>query len=132
MIKLPLRYIENLPIQDSRGLPSLHFHPKSTKQAIVTSLQNRATVICSNEDDLRKEYQQKASTLTANGYPQNILTKKHRKIDNHTAQEKPTGTAIIPYAPGISEKLRRMGNKYGIRTAFRSSTTFHVNVGNDI
>ena len=58
----------------------------------------------------------------ANGYPQNILTKKHRNTDNPKAQEKPTGSAIIPYAPGISEKLRRIGNKYGIRTAFRSCT----------
>ena len=80
-------------------------------------------MICSNEDDLRKEYQHIASTLSANGYPQNILTKKHRNTDNPTAQEKPTGSAIIPYAPGISEKLRRIGNKYCIRTAFRSSTT---------
>ena len=30
---------------------------------------------------------------------------------------------MVPYAPGISEKLKRIGNKYGIRTAFRSSTT---------
>ena len=67
--------------------------------------------------------QQIASTLRANGYPQNILTKIHRKTDNHTAQEKPTGSAIIPYAPGISEKLRRLGNKYGTRTAFRSCCT---------
>ena len=76
----------------------LHYtsnHPKSTKQAIVTSLQNRANVICSNEDDLRKEYQHIASTLSANGYPQNILTKKHRKNDNPTTQEKPAGSAII-------------------------------------
>ena len=60
--------------------------------------------------------------MTANGYPQDILTKKNRKTDNHRAQQKPTGTAIIPYAPGISEKLRRIGNKFGIRTAFRSIT----------
>ena len=57
------------------------------------------------------------------GAPQNILTKKHRKTDNHTAQEKPTGTAIIPYTLGMSEKLRRIVNKYGIRTVFRSCTT---------
>ena len=104
----------------------LHYtsnYPKSTKQAIVTNLQNRANVICTNEDDLHKEYQQIASTLSANGYPQNILTKKHRKTDNHTAQEKPIGSAIISYAPNISEKLRRIGNTYGIRTAFRSCTT---------
>ena len=77
----------------------------------------------SSSEGLSLERQQIASTLTANGYPQNILTKKHRKIDNHSAQEKPTETAIIPYAPGISEKLRKIGNKYGIRTAFRSHTT---------
>ena len=69
----------------------LHYtfnHPKSTKQAIVTSLQNRANMICLNKDDLRKEYQHTASTLSANGYPQNILTRKHRNTDNPTAQEK--------------------------------------------
>ena len=49
--------------------------------------------------------------MTANGYALNLLTKKHRKTDNHIAQEKPTETAIIPYAPGISEKLRRIGSK---------------------
>ena len=37
-------------------------------------------------------------------------------------QEKPTGTALIPYAPGISEKLRT-GNKYDITTAYRSLIT---------
>ena len=61
--------------------------------------------------------------MSANAYPQNILTKKHRNTDNPTAQEKPTGSAIISYAPGILEKLRRIGNKYGMRTAFRSRTT---------
>ena len=61
--------------------------------------------------------------MTANGYPHSILTKKHRKTDNHTAQEKPTGTAISPYAPGISEKLRMIRNQFGTRTAFRSCTT---------
>ena len=54
-----------------------------------------------------------------------MLTKKHTKTVNHTVQEKPTGTAIIPYPPAISEKLRRICNKYGIRTAFRSSTTLY-------
>ena len=92
----------------------------TAKQAIVTSLQNRATVICSNEDDLRKDYQQIVSTLTANHTEH---TNKVKETDNHTAQEKPTGSAIIPYAPGISEKLRRIGNKYGIRTSYRSCTT---------
>ena len=43
--------------------------------------------------------------------------------NKHTAQEKPTASAIIAYAPGISEKLSRIGNKYGIRRAFRSCTT---------
>ena len=88
----------------------LHYtsnHSKSTKQAIYTSLQNPAIAICTNEDDLRNEYQQIASKFVANGSLQNILTKKHRKTDNHTVQDKSIGAAIIPYAPVISEKLRR-------------------------
>ena len=105
-----LHYISNLP--------------KSTKQAIVTCLQNHANVICSNENYLCKEYQQIASILTANGYPQNIYYQRNTEqliITQH--KRNPTGSAIIPYTPGISEKLRRIGNKYGIITAFRSCST---------
>ena len=46
------KFLNHFSIQKTyphRTVPSLHFQsPKSTKQAIVTSLQNRATLICSN------------------------------------------------------------------------------------
>ena len=71
--------VSRKPTHTGKYLHYTSYHPKSTKQAIVTSLQNRATVIYSNKDDLRKEYQQETLTLTAIGYPQNILTKKHTK-----------------------------------------------------
>ena len=125
-LKMIIHVLWNLYRKPTHTGQYLHYtsnHSKSTKQAIYTSLQNPAIAICTNEDDLRNEYQQIASKFVANGSLQNILTKKHRKTDNHTVQDKSIGAAIIPYAPVISEKLRRIGNKYGIRTAFRSCTT---------
>ncbi|PSN46032.1 hypothetical protein C0J52_15799 [Blattella germanica] len=37
--------------------------------------------------------------------------------------KKPVRTAVIPYIPGVSEKLKKIGNKFGIRTSFKSHTT---------
>ena len=32
-------------------------------------------------------------------------------------------TAVIPYIPGVSEKLKKIRNKFGIWRAFKSNTT---------
>jgi hypothetical protein len=33
-------------------------------------------------------------------------------------EEKPLGSVYIPYVKGVSEKLKRIGNRYNIRTIF--------------
>jgi hypothetical protein len=33
------------------------------------------------------------------------------------------GTVVIPYVKGVSEKFRRIGNRYNIRTIFKTSHT---------
>ncbi|PSN50520.1 hypothetical protein C0J52_14373, partial [Blattella germanica] len=37
--------------------------------------------------------------------------------------QNPVGTAVIPNIPGVSEKLKKIVKKFGIRTAFKSYTT---------
>jgi hypothetical protein len=55
----------------------------------------------------------------------NILTGKHssKTNNNHLSEEEPKGTQIMPYASVISEILRIIGNKFGIRITFESSFT---------
>ena len=43
------------PTHTGQYLHYISNHPKNTEQVIVNSVQNRSTVICSNEDDLLKE-----------------------------------------------------------------------------
>ena len=47
-----------------------------------------------------------------------VTTKKlsSKTNNNYIPEENPKGTAIMPYTPGISEKLRRTINKFCIIT----------------
>jgi hypothetical protein len=36
---------------------------------------------------------------------------------------KPIGSAVIPYVKGISDKFKRIGNRYNIRTIFKTKHT---------
>jgi predicted GIY-YIG superfamily endonuclease len=45
---------------------------------------------------------------------------KSRKNKNPSTDKVPHSTVVIPYIRGISEKLRRIGNRYNIRTIFKT------------
>ncbi|KAJ8883962.1 hypothetical protein PR048_015818 [Dryococelus australis] len=64
-------------------------------------------------------------TFLANCYPTNVIKQQKKPLRplNPKETEKPGGILVIPYVQSISEKSRRPGNKYGLRTAFRSKST---------
>jgi hypothetical protein len=37
-----------------------------------------------------------------------------------STEEKPLGSVYIPYVKGVSEKFKRIGNRYNIRTIFKT------------
>lgn len=111
----------------------LHYdsnHHISVKIGVARCLYDRAKTICSREKNLRTENKRIADTLMANGYPKNKassnLMREHRptstkvEADGTAKQER---TAVIPYFPGVSDQLRRIGSRFNIRTAFKTSRT---------
>jgi hypothetical protein len=45
------------------------------------------------------------------------------KHNRQKKEEKPVSTVCIPYVKGFSEKFKRIGNRYNIRTIFRTRNT---------
>jgi hypothetical protein len=63
--------------------------------------------------------------IQLNGYSQDFINSVIRsKGGSHQKKkDKPLGTVHIPYVKSISEKFRRIGNQYNIRTIFRTKHT---------
>jgi uncharacterized protein (UPF0335 family) len=106
----------------------LHFksdHPQHVKRGVVRSLIDRAKVICQNQKDFNKEVKIIKHDLTLNGYPQRVIDSvmKSRKNNNPSTGKVPQSTGEIPYVRGISEKFRRIGNRYNVRTIFKTKHT---------
>jgi predicted GIY-YIG superfamily endonuclease/uncharacterized protein (UPF0335 family) len=102
-------------------------HQKSVKEGVAYSLFDRAKSLCSNNDDLKVEIQKIEQDLVQNGYPQNIIKKckkaRERKSKESNQEDRAKAFMSIPYVPGLSEKIRRVGRKFNIRTAFKTQNT---------
>jgi hypothetical protein len=117
----------------------LHYnsnHHASVKKGIVKCLYNRAKTVCNSNQNLEEEVNLIKSVLRENAYPDQFVEKTIDNIknnnppNNHSTQ--PTGaltspthftTNIIPYVPGLSEKIKRIGHRYDVRTSFRTTNT---------
>ncbi|KAJ8914395.1 hypothetical protein NQ315_017485, partial [Exocentrus adspersus] len=68
----------------------------------------------------------------SNRYPSKILNKAHfptRRQENRRVEEDTNRiSTVIPYIRGLSEKIRRIGNAYNVRTAFRTQDTLRANL----
>jgi hypothetical protein len=106
----------------------LHFksnHPHHVKRGVVQSLINRAKVICQDQKDLDNEIKHIRHDLMLNEYPLGFINSIMKKSRSNRSSADTTyqGTAIIPYVKGISEKFRRIGNRFNIRTIFKTKHT---------
>jgi uncharacterized protein (UPF0335 family) len=106
----------------------LHFksdHPQHVKRGVVRSLIDRAEVICQNQKDFNREVEVIKHDLTLNGYPHSFIDSvmKSRNNSNPSTDKVPHSTVVIPYVKGISEKFRRIGHRYNIRTIFKTKHT---------
>jgi hypothetical protein len=60
--------------------------------------------------------------LQLNDYPQGFIDSViNSKGSSHpNTEENPLGSVYIPYVKGVSEKFKRIGNRYNIRTIFKT------------
>jgi hypothetical protein len=63
--------------------------------------------------------------LQLNGYPQGFIDSviNAKGSSRLNEEQKPLGSVYIPYVKGVSEKFRRIGNSYNLRTIFRTKHT---------
>jgi hypothetical protein len=95
------------------------------------SLHSRASTICQARQDLAKEINLRHG-LQLNGYPQGFIDSviNSEGSSRPKQEEKPLGSVYIPYVKGVSEKFKRVGNRYNIRTIFRTKHTLRSSLMN--
>jgi hypothetical protein len=119
-------------------------HPPATKQAIASTLFHRAMTHCSSERERKREEEKIIDTLVCNNYPRAVIHKARSQVrerekgkevaavvagssssrgSNVEEREKPYTTISIPYLPGLSEKIKKLGYRKNIRIVFNSNTT---------
>ena len=102
-------------------------HPKAVKNGIVNTMLHRADTHSSNQANRTQEINKIEKILIKNKYPpkliQNIKEKRKNKATNVLEEKKPDTTIVLPYIPRLSEKIKRIGNKYNIRVVFNSKET---------
>ena len=98
------------------------YHPPNVKHGIIRTLVHRAEMICS--DSLEREKQHLATVFKNNGYPTVSIRKgMHMRKKNDIEEDNTKAVTSIPYVRGVSEKIKRICSKVGIRVMFRSGRT---------
>jgi hypothetical protein len=75
---------------------------------------------------LAREVSNLKHDLQLNGFPPKPIntvinnTEGKNRLRNEV---KPIGSVVIPYVKGISDKFKRIGNRYNIRTIFKTKHT---------
>jgi hypothetical protein len=101
-------------------------HPPC-KVRSVRGLFHTASTIYQEQQDFHNEVGNIKHELALSGYPpffaDSIVKGLTVKSRPETEKKIPLGTVVIPYVKSVSEKFRRIGNQYNIRTVFKTSHT---------
>ena len=107
------------PTNSNRYLNFRSDHPLEHKHSVVRSLTDRANALCSTTKNRQGEITHVKGNLKLNLYPNTTLIKKP---SNHTEQQL-KGFAIIPYYPGLTEKIRRCLSNHSVKTVLKPCNT---------
>jgi hypothetical protein len=113
------------PIYTGRGLNFKPIHPPHVKRSSIQSIHNKVSIICQEGRDLFIEISSLRSDLQPNGSPQGYIDTVINSEGNSrmNKEEKPLDSCVYPICVGVSEKFKRMGKRYNIRTIFRTKHT---------
>jgi hypothetical protein len=88
-------------------------------------LVNRAKVICQNQKDFNNEIKNIRHDLMLNEYPKKFVDSVMKQLPRNRPSSDTIfqDTVVIPYAKGTSEKFRRIGNRFNLRTIINNKHT---------
>ena len=96
-------------------------HPLEHKHSV-----DRANALCSTTKSRQDEIKHVKDNLKLNLYPNMTLNKKP---SNRTEQQF-KGFAIIPYYPGLTEKIRRCLSNHNVKTVLKPCNTIGKKLAN--
>jgi hypothetical protein len=88
---------------------------------------NLARFICQDQKDSEKEIKNIRCDLMLIEYPQEFITSilKPSRNSHHSSETASQSIVIFSYVKGISEKFKHNGNKFNVRTIFKTKQTLH-------
>jgi hypothetical protein len=93
------------------------------KTGLIQSLHNRASNTYQEGQDLFNEIRNMRRDLQLSGYPKgfidSVISSKGSRLLNE--EEKSLAFVYVPHVKGVSQKLKRIGNRYNIRKIFESN-----------
>ena len=106
------------PTHTGRYLDRSSCHPQTVFSGIVSCLKKRAERVCS-ASTLRAEEERLGRTLSASGYTSKDLRSLRSRRKEFTKTRTKESYGVIPYLPGLSEKVRRAFRKAGSDVRYR-------------
>ena len=105
----------------------LHFtssHHMSAKNSVVHTLVHRALTLC-DEEYRKDELKHIEKALNKNGYPSHLVHKAIKKQSEPQSEIKEDdqhkGITFMPYVKGVSDKIRRLLSRAGVKTFYSRS-----------
>ena len=116
------------PTHTDRYLDFQSHHPSHVKRGLVRCLYDRARSITTRQDNLKKEECHLTEVLKQNGYPSSFIRSSsvpsRRNVEVTEAPLLEGGRrpplVMLPYTEGVSEDIRRVCRKFGLKVVFRS------------
>jgi hypothetical protein len=96
---------------------------------VVHNLINTAITICTEKQVYSKEVLMIRQDLALNGYPQHLIDSVLNRLEVKSQQATDgacLSTVLIPYMKGISEEFRCTGERYNIKTVFKTRQTLRI------
>ena len=110
------------PTHTDRYLDFNSCHPMEHKRSVVHTLSKRARELPSTFEDKMSEVDHLQSVLRANGYPDSLLpNRKTIRASPHNRlrpREQPKGLCVLPFVPGVSQRVGRILKSAGVRVCF--------------
>ena len=101
-------------------------HPARVKRGIIQCLRHRAKKVCDGSTKWR-EIEHLRQVFKTNGYPEAVIkgNLRGRPTPSHSPQtsETPPKLLLLPYVPGLSERIERACQPLGVKTVCRSRST---------
>ena len=112
------------PSHTDRYVDFSSHHPLMHKASVVRSHFNRAKSLSACAVRLNKENCHILNVLKANHYPKRFIDNAYLTDSHeHSSEETPSKTVVIPYIKGLSEGIKRIFSNVKVKVVFRPLTS---------